>query len=204
MRTYARDMDTTTTFAFAGTALAALGALIFLRRRQPAAESPAAQQAESTATPQQAESSSKATETGEGSSSKSKGRASKPRTRRQAHTEEEERLANRPQLKVGQRCWHRQVEAWCEVQKVYFDDLPPYYAVRMADGSERATIRQRLDDEAERAATLSNAERELAEQRADIVAAELLAEEEKTRRSASASKGKSGAAGAAGKRGKKK
>ena len=51
--------------------------------------------------------------------------------------EADERRANLPELSMGTRCWHRQAESWVEVVKVYYDDLPPYYQVRMPDGSER-------------------------------------------------------------------
>ena len=118
----------------------------------------------------------------------SRSKPSKPRTRRQAATEEEERLASRTSLSVGDKCWHRQAEQMVEVVRVYYDDLPPYYSVRMADGSERATVRQRLDSLEERRAIVADIERQNAERRADAAAAELLAEEDKAKRSKGGSK----------------
>ena len=131
----------------------------------------------------------------------SRSKPSKPKTRRQAANEEEDRLASRPNLSVGDKCWHRQAEEIVEVVRVYYDDLPPYYSVRMADGSERATVRQRLDSLDERRALTADAERRQAEERAAAAAAALLAEEEKAEKR---SKPKTTSEGAKGKSGKKK
>lgn len=48
----------------------------------------------------------------------------------------------------------------------------------MADGSERATVRARLDTQIEREALVAAAEKAAAEERANAAAAELLAAEE--------------------------
>ena len=63
--------------------------------------------------------------------------------------------------------------------KVYYDDMPPYYAVRLDDGSERSTVRARLETRAERAAAEAAEQHAAAEARAAAAAAELLAEEER-------------------------
>ena len=102
-------------------------------------------------------------------------------------------MGQRPQIPFGAKCWHRQAGVVCEIVKVYFDDMPPYYQVRFADGSERATVRARLDTLEEHAAAVAAAERLEAENRAEAAAAALLAEEEKpTRRPTSAGKGDRG------------
>ena len=62
---------------------------------------------------------------------------------------------------------------------MYHDDLPPYYSVSMPDGSERATVRARLDTEEEHEAEAAAAERRAAEEKAEAAAAALLAEEER-------------------------
>lgn len=46
-------------------------------------------------------------------------------------------------------------------EQVYYDDLPPYYTIRMPDGTERATVRARLETLEERKA--ADAERRRAE-----------------------------------------
>ena len=55
--------------------------------------------------------------------------------------------------------------------KVYYDDLPPYYSVTMSDGSERATIRARLETQEEREAEQAAASRREAEEKAEAAAA---------------------------------
>lgn len=89
-----------------------------------------------------------------------------------------------PEFQIGQKVWHRQSDAAVVVAAKYYDDLPPYYAVRFADGSERSTVRMRLGTLAERAeqqraARLGEerAAQKVAEQRADAAAESLLAEE---------------------------
>ena len=67
--------------------------------------------------------------------------------------------------------------------KVYYDDHPPYYSVQMLDGSERATVRARLETEEEHAAEVAATERAKAETAAETAAAALLAEEAQPRRS---------------------
>jgi hypothetical protein len=47
----------------------------------------------------------------------------------------------RAEIKMGTRCWHCKLGEECTVVKVYYDDPPPYYLVRMDDGSERSTVR---------------------------------------------------------------
>ena len=42
---------------------------------------------------------------------------------------------------MGTRCWHCKLGEECTVVKVYYDAPPPYYLVRMDDGSERSTVR---------------------------------------------------------------
>ena len=90
----------------------------------------------------------------------------------------ERALSDRPPLAVGQKCWHRQAQQEVTILKVYYDDLPPYYAVAFPDGSERATVRARLDTFDEREAEAALEETRAAEARADAAAAALLAEEE--------------------------
>ena len=98
-----------------------------------------------------------------------------------AHDEAEEDEATLsaalPELTVGQKVWHRQTGETVVVAKVYYDDLPPYYAVRTANGTERSTVRMRLETEDERAAAVAANELRAAEERAEAAAAELLAEE---------------------------
>ena len=89
----------------------------------------------------------------------------------------DETRANLPVLSIGTKCYHRQAKEWCTVVKVFYDDMPPYYAVTFEDGSERATVRARLETAAEREAEKAAAERAEAEKRAAAAAAELLAEE---------------------------
>ena len=113
------------------------------------------------------------------SSSVSAGKKKKPN--RKPSKREEAALGNRPQLAFGSRVWHRQAEQMCEIVKVYFDDVPPYYQVRFDDGSERATVRARLDTLEERETERAAAERAEAEARAEAVAAELLREEASTK-----------------------
>ena len=91
---------------------------------------------------------------------------------------DDSKLAQREPIVVGTRCWHRSSSCEVVVIKVYYDDPPPYYSVRFADGTERNTIRARLDTLEERAAEEA-AQREVeAESRAAAAAAALLAEEE--------------------------
>ena len=96
---------------------------------------------------------------------------------------EEAARANLPEIKNGARCWHRKAKEWCRVVKVYYDDHPPYYSVQMADGSERATVRARLETEEEHAVEVAATERAKAEKAAEKAAAALLAEEAQPRRS---------------------
>ena len=103
---------------------------------------------------------------------------------------EDSARASLPEISVGTRCWHRQAKEWCKVCKVYYDNLPPYYSVTMADGAERATVRARLDTEEERNAIIAAEERAVAEERSDAAAAALLAEEEKEPRRKPISEGK--------------
>ena len=63
------------------------------------------------------------------------------------------------------------------VVSVYYDDPPPYYQVKHADGSERSTIRTRLETLEEHATAEAEAALRAAEERADAAAAELLADE---------------------------
>ena len=83
-----------------------------------------------------------------------------------------------PPIPAGTRCWHRLQKVHVTIAKVYYDDPPPYYSVRFADGTERNTVRARLDTLEERAAELKAAELKAAEERAEAAAAALLAEEE--------------------------
>ena len=51
-------------------------------------------------------------------------------------------------LAVGTRCWYPSSQdgsrLLVEVLKVYYDDPPPYYSIRMPNGSERDTVREKL------------------------------------------------------------
>ena len=113
----------------------------------------------------------------------------KKKKKDKAEADDAER-ANLPVISVGTRCWHRQAKEWVIVAKVYYDDPPPYYAVTMSDGSERATVRARLDTQQEREAETAAAQRRDAEARAEAAAAELLAEEAKQPRRRPTSEGK--------------
>lgn len=91
------------------------------------------------------------------------------------HAEVDE--ASMPVIPVGSECWHRASQQVVSVVKVHYDDLPPYYTIRFADGAEKGTVRSKLETAEERQA----AEKRVAEQRAqavaDAMAAELIAEE---------------------------
>mmetsp|Transcript_11394 Transcript_11394/g.19146 ORF Transcript_11394/g.19146 Transcript_11394/m.19146 type:complete len:206 (-) Transcript_11394:402-1019(-) len=77
--------------------------------------------------------------------------------------------SDRPVLLAGTRCYverkGREYEA--TIIEVHHDDSPPYYTVRLADGTVVDTVRSRIESLAERA---------------DAFAAELLAEEEHARK----------------------
>ena len=92
---------------------------------------------------------------------------------------EEDELNHLPVIPQGVRCWRRRENELVEVVKVYYDDLPPYYTIRLGDGSERSTIRARLQTIEERAAADADAKRQAQDARAAAAAAELLAEEER-------------------------
>lgn len=124
------------------------------------------------------------------SSSSSPKKKKKRSTKASGAGEDDEALGKRPEIRMGTKCWHRQAKSWCIVVKVYYDDLPPYYSVRMPDGAERATVRSRLDTQEERQAELAAIERREAEQRAEAAAAALLAEEAKAERRKPTSEGK--------------
>lgn len=118
------------------------------------------------------------------------------RSKKKASGAGDEARANLPEIPVGTKCWHRQVREECVVLKVYYDDLPPYYAVRMADGTERSTVRARLETADERAAAAAEEAKREAELKAEAAAAELLAEEARSvqrRRPTSEGKGERGA-----------
>jgi hypothetical protein len=83
----------------------------------------------------------------------------------------------RPPIAVGERCWHRTRKEFVHVTHVYYDNPPPYYSVRLPDGTEISTVRGRIDTAAERAAEVEAEERMAAEARAEAAAAALLAEE---------------------------
>ena len=119
------------------------------------------------------------------SSSNSEPAEPRSTTRSATRTAAEEKLNNRTPLPVGAKCWHRQSQQDCEVVKVYYDDPPPYYQVKFADGSERSTIRSRLDSAEERLADIKDAELQQAEARAEAAAAELLRMEDDSKRPAS-------------------
>mmetsp|Transcript_23482 Transcript_23482/g.47750 ORF Transcript_23482/g.47750 Transcript_23482/m.47750 type:complete len:187 (+) Transcript_23482:46-606(+) len=85
--------------------------------------------------------------------------------------------ASLPVLSLGDRVWHKVSNEMVDVVKVHYDDPPPYYTVRTAAGSERSTIRTRLETVDERAAITAAAELRAAEARAAACAAALLAEE---------------------------
>ena len=114
-----------------------------------------------------------------GSPSKKKNRSRRNKSSASDNYVEDSSRAKLPEIAVGTRCWHRQAKQWVKVCKVYYDDLPPYYSVTMADGSERATVRARLDTEEEHKAIVAEEERILAEEKSEAAAAALLAEEEK-------------------------
>ena len=118
--------------------------------------------------------------------------SSKKKKKRSAKSvaEEDAARANLPEISLGTRCWHRQAKEWVTIAKVYFDDLPPYYSVTMADGSERATVRARLDTQAEREESLAADARRVAEEKAEAAAAALLAEEAKEPRRKPTSEGR--------------
>ena len=119
------------------------------------------------------------------SSSNSEPAEPRSTTRSATRTAAEEKLNNRTPLPVGAKCWHRQSQQDCEVVKVYYDDPPPYYQVKFADGSERSTIRSRLDSAEEHLADIKDAELQQAEARAEAAAAELLRMEDDSKRPAS-------------------
>ena len=119
------------------------------------------------------------------SSSNSEPAEPRSTTRSATRTAAEEKLNNRTPLPVGAKCWHRQSQQDCEVVKVYYDDPPPYYQVKFADGSERSTIRSRLDSAEEQPADIKDAELQQAEARAEAAAAELLRMEDDSKRPAS-------------------
>mmetsp|Transcript_23284 Transcript_23284/g.48832 ORF Transcript_23284/g.48832 Transcript_23284/m.48832 type:complete len:193 (-) Transcript_23284:138-716(-) len=83
---------------------------------------------------------------------------------------------NRPVLASGTRCYvYRKGEDMeAVIEKVHHDDDPPYYTVRLGDGTLVDTVRSRLES---------------LDERADACAAALLAEEEQAARK---SKGKGG------------
>ena len=83
---------------------------------------------------------------------------------------------------------------------MYFDDLPPYYQVRFPDGTERATIRARLDTLEEHQAEREAEDRREAEKRAEAAAASLLAEEERKPQRRPTSEGRADRGGKARKR----
>ena len=118
--------------------------------------------------------------------------SSKKKKRRSAKSvaEEDAARANLPEISLGARCWHRQAKEWVTIAKVYWDDLPPYYSVTMADGSERATVRARLDTQEEREEALAADARRVAEEKAEAAAAALLAEEAKQPRRKPTSEGR--------------
>eukprot|EP00325_Prymnesiales_sp_UTEX-LB-985_P020163 CAMPEP_0174752552 /NCGR_PEP_ID=MMETSP1094-20130205/102305_1 /TAXON_ID=156173 /ORGANISM="Chrysochromulina brevifilum, Strain UTEX LB 985" /LENGTH=145 /DNA_ID=CAMNT_0015958207 /DNA_START=67 /DNA_END=504 /DNA_ORIENTATION=+ len=130
---------------------------------------------------------------GSGNSPKKK----KPRTAKSkgikapeiAVDKDEANRAERPVLRVGSRAWHRGLGVDVTVIKVYYDDLPPYYDIRLDDGSERATIRSKLDSQEEHEAEVAEAEHKAAEARAEACAAALLAEEETTSKKAGGQRG---------------
>ena len=67
--------------------------------------------------------------------------------------DEDARSAALPPLAEGVKCWHRQDKVQVTVIKVYYDDPPtPYYTIRMPNGTERATVRARLESNEERQA----------------------------------------------------
>ena len=123
------------------------------------------------------------------SSSNSEPAEPRSTTRSATRTAAEEKLNNRTPLPVGAKCWHRQSQQDCEVVKVYYDDPPPYYQVKFADGSERSTIRSRLDSAEEHSADIKDAELQQAEARAEAAAAELLAMEDSKRPASSGGRG---------------
>lgn len=124
------------------------------------------------------------------------GSASKKKNRRRTKSStasdviEDSARSELPEIAMGTRCWHRQAKQWVRVCKIYYDSLPPYYQVTMPDGSERATVRARLDTEEEHNALQAEAKRAEAEERAEAAAAALLAEEEKAPRRKPTSEGK--------------
>ena len=96
----------------------------------------------------------------------------------EAEVDEATLSAALPELAVGQKVWHRQTGEPVVVVQVYFDDLPPYYSVRPAGGgSERSTVRMRLETDEERAAAAAAKVLKAAEARAEAAAEELLREE---------------------------
>ena len=126
--------------------------------------------------------------------STSPGKKKKPKKKSDKDDDDDDGTRSQlPPIAVGTKCWHRQAKQWVRIIKVYHDDLPPYYSVVMADGSERATVRARLDTEPERAAIVAVTERAEAEKRAEAAAAALLAEEAKPRKPTSGSDSKGGA-----------
>ena len=77
--------------------------------------------------------------------------------------DEDARSVALPPLAEGVKCWHRQEKVEVTVVKVYFDDPPPYYTIRMPDGTERATVRARLESKEERREAEEAAQREYEE-----------------------------------------
>lgn len=57
-----------------------------------------------------------------------------------------------PPLEKGARVWDSKTQSEVTVVKVYYDDDPPYYAVRVESGAERDTVRAKLWTADERAA----------------------------------------------------
>ena len=92
---------------------------------------------------------------------------------------EETAAAERQPLARGEQCWHSKLNVMCEVTQVYHDDPEsPYYVVRsLDDGSERNSVRARLQTLEERAAAVAVADAQDAADRADANAGALVAEE---------------------------
>ena len=57
-----------------------------------------------------------------------------------------------PPLEKGALVWDSKTQSEVTVVKVYYDDDPPYYAVRVESGTERDTVRAKLWTPDERAA----------------------------------------------------
>ena len=66
-----------------------------------------------------------------------------------------------PVIPTGSKCWYEPVKGLemieVKILKVHYDDTPPYYTIELPDGTEKQTLRGRIDSLEERAERFAQA-----------------------------------------------